>query len=208
MQGLADRVASELDDVLKTSSSATLAVPGGTTPGPMFDALSKKELDWPKVKVLLSDERQVPADHPRSNEKLVRQTLFRNRAALANFVRYVPDETAGLSKVNEDMVTCLPIHVLVLGMGADMHTASLFPGSPQLTEALDARAHPVMSIEAPGAPENRITLTGPVLSAAANKHVLITGQDKRAALDRATMLGVAEAPINLVLPDATVHWAP
>jgi 6-phosphogluconolactonase len=105
----------------------------------------------------------------------------------------------------------LPIDVAVLGMGADMHTASLFPGAPELAAALDPEAPPVMAIHPPGEPEARITLTAPVLRGAGVIHVLITGPDKLAALRSALADGpVTDAPVRAVLGapcPVTVHHA-
>jgi 6-phosphogluconolactonase len=101
----------------------------------------------------------------------------------------------------------LPISVLLLGMGADMHTASLFPGADRLADALADDAPPLMAMRAPGAEEPRITLTAPVLREALRIHILITGADKRAAVERAAKLPEQDAPVRVVLNDATIHWA-
>ena len=93
-------------------------------------------------------------------------------------------------------------------MGADMHTASLFPGADRVAEGLAADAPTVLPMRAPGAPEPRVTLTAPVLSGAMSIHVVITGDDKLEALNTASNLSPEEAPINTVLANATVHWAP
>jgi 6-phosphogluconolactonase len=105
------------------------------------------------------------------------------------------------------VATLLPLSVVLLGMGGDMHTASLFPGADRLAEALAPDAPPVMAMRAPGAPEPRVTLTAPVLDGAMSKHVVITGAEKRAALERAAQLSPMEAPIRAVWSDLTVHWA-
>ena len=94
-------------------------------------------------------------------------------------------------------------------MGADMHTASLFPGADRLDDALRARAPALMPMRAKGAPEPRITLTVPVLNGALSKHLVITGDEKREALERAAnSKDVRAAPVQSVLKDMVVHWAP
>lgn len=207
MMTLADKLASEISNCLAAHPHASLAVPGGTTPGPIFDTLSGARLQWDRVHVLLTDERRVPADHKRSNERLLREHLLRDRAAAATFVRLVPDDDADMEALCDLLAPELPLSILLLGMGADMHTASLFPGSPQLDAALDEAAPPVMEVDAPEGLEPRITLTGPVLRAAMSTHVVITGDEKRRALEKALRLPPHEAPIATVLPEATVHWA-
>ena len=94
-------------------------------------------------------------------------------------------------------------------MGDDMHTASLFPGADQLAAALAHDAPPLIAMRAPGAPEVRVTLSAPVLDAALSKHIIITGQAKRDALEKAKEIGdPMQAPILSVLNGATIHWAP
>lgn len=207
---VADRLARDLADALAGGRRATLAVPGGTTPGPIFDALSGADLRWDRVGVMLTDERCVPPDHPRSNGRLLRDRLLVGRAAQT---AYLPIATAGAggaggaecARLPDD---ALPVSVLLLGMGADMHTASLFPGSPQLADALDDRAPALMAVDAPGQPERRITLTAPALNGAASIHVAISGAEKREALERARASNdPMYAPISAILPKATVHWA-
>ncbi|MCC5985612.1 MAG: 6-phosphogluconolactonase [Rhodobacteraceae bacterium] len=210
MLSLADRIASDLGAALRRNERASLCVPGGTTPGPVFDTLSGVALDWDRVDVLLNDERWVPEDHPRSNTAMLRQRLFQNHAAAAHLIPLhadAPAPEAALDALAEGVRACLPLTVALVGMGADMHTASLFPGADNLTAALAADAPPLMAMRAPGAPEPRITLTAPALRGAMHLHVLITGAEKRAALERARSLPPAEAPIAALLADATVHWA-
>ena len=206
---LADTLASELENTLLTHDSATLAVPGGTTPGPVFDNLCDARLDWSRVAVLLTDERWVPEDSDRSNTKLIRKRLLTGRAAAARYLPlYAPAEEPEekLPDLAAALEPHLPISVLLLGMGADMHTASIFPGADRLDDALtgDDTLYPM---RAPGAPEPRITLSARALKAAMNTHILIVGPEKRAALERARGLDPAEAPVAAVLPEATVHWA-
>lgn len=207
---LADRIASELSQAVHHDGRATLSVPGGTTPGPVFDILSGVDLDWGKVAVVLNDERWVPEDSPRSNTRLLRERLLLGKAATATLVpMYAPTETPeeSLAALGAGIAAHLPITVLLLGMGADMHTASLFPGADLLAQALANDAPPVMALRAEAAGEPRITLTAPVLRGAMHTHILITGADKRAALERAAHLPALDAPVRAVLDHATVHWA-
>jgi 6-phosphogluconolactonase len=210
MLGLANTIAGQLADFLRREGRATLSVPGGTTPGPIFDTLSGVDLDWANVAVVLNDERWVPESSERSNTRLVRERLMRGRAAQARLVPlYAPaDQPEEMLQALEDgLRPHLPISVLLLGMGADMHTASLFPGADRLEEALSASAPLLLPMRAEAAGEPRITLTAPTLRAAFNIHILITGDEKRAALERATTLTPLEAPVRAVLDNATVHWA-
>jgi 6-phosphogluconolactonase len=209
MQGLAQTMAGELAAAL-THGPATLSVPGGTTPGPVFDALAQTDLDWSRVAVMLNDERWVPEDSPRSNTRLLRERLLVGHAARATLVPlYAPYPTPedGLADLAAGIEPHLPIDVLLLGMGNDMHTASLFPGADKLAQALSPDAPALMALRAEAAGEPRITLTARVLQAARHIHILITGDEKRAALERALQLPPLLAPIGVVLDRATVHWA-
>lgn len=209
---LAARVADDLRDAIASNGRASLAVPGGTTPGPFLSALSEAALDWAKVVVTLTDERQVPADHPRSNQALVSQSLLQNAARAATFFPLYSESqsTAEIDGVVQNDV--LPLDVCVLGMGDDLHTASLFPGTPGLVELLDANANECVSaVTPPGADEPRVTLTVKALSSAAHTYVLIKGTDKRAALDRALQTDdVLAAPIRAILdtePSPVIFYA-
>jgi len=210
MIALANIIAGDLGGVLRQQGRASLSVPGGTTPGPVFDMLSAANLDWANVAVFLNDERWVPEDNPRSNTRLLRQRLLQNNAAAAQLIPlYAPVDApeAAIDALSDGITPHLPISVLLLGMGADMHTASLFPGADRLAEALADDAPNLLPMRAAGAQEPRITLTAPVLRGALNIHILITGADKRAALDRAAKLTDAEAPVRVVLSNATIHWS-
>ena len=207
---LADRIAGQLAQQLRTQERASLCVPGGTTPTPVFETLSGADIDWSRVTVILGDERWVDGEHARSNGRLLRRHLLKDKAAAAEYIDLYtgdpePEDAAGALA---DRVAALrPLTVVLLGMGNDMHTASLFPGAEALPAALAADAPPVMAIRAEGAGEPRITLTVPVLGDALFTHLLITGPEKREALERAQSLSPEEAPIRALLDRATVHWA-
>jgi 6-phosphogluconolactonase len=210
MLGLANVIAGQLADFLRREGRATLSVPGGTTPGPVFDTLSGVDIDWANVAVVLNDERWVPETSDRSNTRLLRERLLRGKAAQARLIPlYAPAETPEemLPALEDGLRPHLPISVLLLGMGTDMHTASLFAGADRLAEALTSSAPLLLPMRAEAAGEPRVTLTAPVLREAFNIHILITGAEKREALERAMTLTVEEAPVRVVLDSATVHWA-
>ena len=206
---VAQKIVGDLKTALLTQENVSFVVPGGTTPGPIFDILCAADIEWNRVHVMLSDERWVPDDNDRSNAKLLRDRLLVNRAAAAKFTPfYVPDvEVADACKdVSEKLKSEWPISVLVLGMGADMHTASLFPQANGLDAALSADADALLPIQAEGQ-EQRVTLSAPVLNSAISKHIVIFGDDKRAALDVAKGSLPEVAPVAAVLDGATIHWA-
>lgn len=210
MIDLANRLAGDLNSALTQGDRVSMAVPGGTTPGPIFDTLCAADLDWSRVDVMLSDERWVPESSERSNTRLLRQRLLVGRAAAANLVPLYADGAAPEDRLNDliaGLAPHLPLSVLLLGMGADMHTASLFPGADQLEQALASDAPPLLAMRAPGAPEPRMTLSAPVLDGAVAKHIVITGAEKRKAVERARDLSSMEAPVTAVWSGATVHWA-
>lgn len=206
---LAKQISGELGGFLRRDGRASFCVPGGTTPGPVFDTLSGADLDWANVAVFLNDERWVPESNPRSNTRLLRERLLRGPAARAQLVPlYAPADQPEdmLETLSDGIAPHLPISVLLLGMGADMHTASLFPGADLLEQALAPDAPILMALRADAAGEPRVTLTAPALKGAFHTHILIKGPEKRAALERAQGLSPSEAPVRVVLDTATVHW--
>ena len=207
---LVGSITSQLKEVLNREGRALLSVPGGSSPGPVFDLLCGISLDWSKVTIVPNDERWVPEASERSNGRLLRSRLLRDKAAAATLLPlYAPTDVPeeAVDDLSAQIAPHLPISVLLLGMGEDMHTASLFPGGDRLEAALAPNAPVLMPMRAEGAGEPRMTLTAPVLAGATHIHLLITGAAKRTALERAAGLTVLEAPVKAILDDATVHWA-
>ncbi len=207
---LANLLAGQLKSHLLRHDTASFAVPGGSSPGPIFDVLSAVDLDWHRVRVFPTDERWVPQEHPRSNGRLICDRLLRSHAAAATFLPLyapvgAPEDV--LVDIEAMLLPELPISVLMLGMGADMHTASLFPGAEGLAAALAPDAPVLAALRPDDMPERRVSLTARVLDGALNKHLVIFGDEKRAALERATALPPEAAPINAVLSETNVHWA-
>ncbi len=213
MVEVANCIADELLTALSVCGSVSLAVPGGSTPGPVFDVLSSVELDWSRVTVLPTDERWVAESDDCSNSRMIRERLLIRRAERANFLSVIShDEPIGdwVETLDRAMRNHMPLSALMLGMGSDMHTASLFPGSEGLEQAMADGAPAFLPIrqQGGGPVEQRISLTLPVLNSALNKHLLIVGQEKLNALERAKQVhDPMLAPVMAILPDTTVHWA-
>lgn len=207
---VANSLAGELETCLFNHDHASLAVGGGNTPGPIFDVLCAADLDWSRVRILLTDERWVPEDHERSNTRLLKERFLVNRAAKAVYLPlYAPadEPEEALPELEAKIAPELPLSLVLFGMGADMHTASLFPGGSLLEAALDPNAPILMPMRIDGQPETRVTLTARVLDGALSKHLVIVGGEKREAFENAAGRPPEDAPINAVLSGMTVHWA-
>ncbi|MBS9716230.1 6-phosphogluconolactonase [Pseudohalocynthiibacter aestuariivivens] len=211
MIDLANILVTELTAALKHEDRVSFAVPGGTTPGPLFDSLCAADFDWSRIDVILTDERWVPETSERSNTRLLRERLLVDRAAKARLIPLYAEAPTPEEKLPDLSIAVgplLPINVLLLGMGADMHTASLFPGAEGLEKAFETHAPLLMTMRPKGATEARVTLTAPVLAGAMAKHIIILGVEKRKAIEKASKLDdPLESPISAVLPGSTVHWA-
>ena len=199
---LASDICSALRRLIEANGKATLAVSGGSTPILFFDKISQMGIPWSHVTVTLVDERQVPETSERSNARLVREHLLKNKAAEARFVPLFD---------NPQAEAAAPFDVVVLGMGNDGHTASFFPGGDTLAEALDPKtARRIVEMNAPGAGEPRLTFTLPVLLEAGYLILHIEGPEKRAVLDKALAEGPAgEMPVRAILrgkTPVTLYW--
>jgi len=180
---LADEV--RLSATLRETCALCLA--GGSTPRPAYEALAqpplKAAIPWDRVRIFFGDERAVPPDHPDSNFRMVSKALLSRLGIPANNVHRMEADTDDLERAADRYAAGLPeaLDVLVLGVGPDGHTASLFPGSPALGE----RTRRVVPARSPKPPERRLTITPPVIAAARRIVVLAAGQDKAGAVARA-----------------------
>ncbi|MCJ8520820.1 6-phosphogluconolactonase [Pseudorhizobium tarimense] len=215
---LAAQVAHRLSSAIEANGKASIAVSGGSTPKKFFQALSARDVDWQKVTVTLVDERFVPVDNPRSNHALVRDHLLQNKAADAQFIPLFhqcpnADEAASIA-TREAAEIGNPFDVVILGMGGDGHTASFFPHGDHLAKALDANGpRCVMSMEAEGADEPRLTFSFSSLSDARLLVLHIEGEAKKDVLKKAQDgTDETEMPIRAVLNRAAspveIYWAP
>lgn len=214
---LADEVAVALAGALEARGTASLALSGGTTPQAFFAALSERAIDWPRVGVTLVDERWVDETSERSNAWLVRTHLLAGAAAAARFrplYTGAPTPEESVRRLEATLADLYPLDVVVLGMGADGHTASFFPGGDRLAEALDPKGgHRLCAMRAPGAGEPRITWTLAALMQAGHIYLQIEGPEKAAVLESALEDGpAADLPVRAVLRQQArpvdIYWAP
>src|ERR1700733_1121704 len=217
-EALAARIVAALEDGIRGGGSASLVVSGGRSPAALFDLLSSAALDWRCVWIALTDERWVDTTSGDSNEHLVREHLLRNGAAKANFVgmKSAAAQPAEAAASSWSAIASLPrpFDYVLLGMGDDGHTASLFPQSPGLASAIDPLQPPgCVAMIAPVAPQARMSLNLSALLDARRIGLLIVGDGKLAVYERAGESGpVADMPVRALLRQqqlpVSVYWAP
>jgi 6-phosphogluconolactonase len=173
----ADWLARALGDAVAGGRRASLALSGGSTPGPVFRELAKRDVPWALVDFYFVDERFVPPDHPESNYLLAEEALFKPLGLHEEQVFRMRGERQDRDEAARDYEKLLPpvLDVVVLGMGEDGHTASLFPGASSLEE----KTRRVLAVVGPKPPPWRMTLTLPVLQSARKVLGLVSGAGKR-----------------------------
>lgn len=212
----ASEIVSLLAEGIRERGRASLMVSGGRTPLPLFKALSESELNWSQVDVSLVDERWVDESSDASNTRLVKENLLTGKASEARFIEMKSSE----ADATDAVVACearlaamsQPFDVLILGMGEDGHTASLFPCSAQLAEGLRMDSgRTCIATQPTTAPHQRMSLTLPAIVASRNIFLHLTGDAKRQVLEDAVANATAtEKPIVAVINAAsvTLKWAP
>ena len=210
------RIVNALHRRLATHDSAAVVVSGGTTPAPVYGYMAHKDLEWHRVHVLLSDERWVPADHPDSNEKMLRDSLERSRASYSKIVSFF-DASSSIdercAELDEEIKGLpLPFTNVLLGMGTDGHFASLFPDAPNLQAAVDLKStSSFFPVDTANSPHKRVSMTLRALLNTDEILLLISGEEKRALLEQATDPG-SELPVAHLLRQkltpVDVFWAP
>ncbi|MCA5971707.1 MULTISPECIES: 6-phosphogluconolactonase [Pseudomonas] len=211
---LAEKVAERLKQAISENGLATLVVSGGRSPVAFFQRLATQPLEWSKVVISLADERFVPTEHADSNAGLLQRHLLQGPVAKARFlglysVASSVEEAA--QAADQALAELPPIDVLILGMGDDGHTASLFPNSPNLSEALDLQGERrCLPMLAPSVPHQRLTLTRRLLASARSPILSVSGQAKLDTL-RTALAGddLAEMPVRAFLnPSLEIYWCP
>lgn len=218
VQTLSAEIQVDLQEAIAARGRASLVVSGGRTPLPLFKQLAQERLEWNKVWMTLADERWVDVADEHSNERLVRGALLQGNAAPARFVGLkntaaTPEAGAewawrALTRVPQ------PFDVVVLGMGEDGHTASLFPGSLSLARALDSKAAPAcVAVNTMSSPHARLSLNLSALLDSRRIILHIQGAAKWAVYQRARAAGPAsELPVRAILHQqqvpVDVFWTP
>lgn len=191
---------------------AGLAVSGGRSPVPVFEALSRADVDWRRVDLSLVDERVVPRGDADSNAGLVRTHLLRGAASAAAFRELVDDPDQLQRCVDRANDTAGRLDFVLLGMGDDGHVASLFPDAPELDEALDPDLPRAYAVLTPGrAPHRRVSLTLAALLRAGRLALVIQGDAKRAVFEQAQRASTRQLPVSLLVHQnrvpLDVYWA-
>jgi 6-phosphogluconolactonase len=217
-----------LQKAVDEAGEATFMVSGGSTPEPLYKALSQSNLPWESIYVALVDERWVEFNHDKSNEAFIAKHLIQNKAEIANLIGMKNDAATAV----EGLADCesvyqqlaQPFAITILGMGSDGHTASLFPHAQGLVDAISPNAEPLCAAitaqqsEVTGSIVERMTLTLSALLRSQHLILLITGEEKLAVLRKAQTPGkeeqgdVADMPIRALLQQQKiplqVYWAP
>jgi 6-phosphogluconolactonase len=204
----ATRIASALQSALASQSRASLALSGGNTPRDAYALLAQTGVDWTRVHVFWVDERAVPPTDDRSNYRWAKATLLDGAGIASGLIHRMPADALDIDAAARDYDKALlagvdpaedgvpAFDVVVLGVGDDGHTASLFPGEP----TVDIVDRFTVAVPARPGREARLTLTRPVIEHARNVFVLAVGAGKRAALERvwAPEGNVHETPSRIV----------
>ncbi len=214
---LSAAVCANLAQTIEHHGRASLVVSGGSTPLPFFKHLSKADLNWSVIDVTLADERWVPEGHEDSNASFVKTHFLVGAASSATFHSLYRDMEAvdAIDDIERSLATMIqPFSVVVLGMGGDGHTASLFPDTEGLDDALNIDSPAMLAVLQPKTvPQQRITLTRAALLRSRYRYLHITGEQKREVLEAALNPGDANPlPIGSFfekhLPPISVYWSP
>jgi 6-phosphogluconolactonase len=214
---LADAAADAVAQCLTAPESRLFVAAGGSTPGPVYDRLARRDLAWERLTVTLTDERWVDPASQESNEALVRARLLVGEAARAGFLplkRSGASPAADAAAADAALRQALPAAVVLLGMGEDGHMASLFPGAPELAAGLDlGGASLAIAVEKAGLEPYvpRISLTLRALTDTALVIVLIAGEAKRGVVERIAADPAYAPPVAAILRQSRapvrVLWA-
>lgn len=206
----------QLSQAVSERGHAYLVVSGGKTPEPLFQTLAVTKLPWDKVICTLADERWISPTLPDSNEHMVRTCLLQQNAAQAQFISLYNEHQClenAVTLTNERIGVLPQFDVVILGMGEDGHTASLFPDSAEIKTALSDKVNAVTFVKPRAAPYDRITLTKTRLLNTRSIYIYLVGEKKMAVLQEALrsddeLLMPIRAFLNHPEVNIQVMWAP
>ena len=206
-----------LKQSLQDDFQTSLVMSGGSTPKGLFQLLSNTKIDWSNILVTLADDRWVDVSHKDSNERLIKDLMLRKHAENAKFVSLKTAHTSasvGAMELEHSFPKISSFSLVILGMGADGHIASLFPNTDSLRDGIDLNSSKQFIASKPAdAPHTRISMTASRLLAADEIIIHITGDKKRKVLDKAfSGTDAAEIPVRIILNQTkvpvTVFWSP
>jgi 6-phosphogluconolactonase len=219
---MAGAVAGDIQFVIESAidarGAAVIALSGGKTPIPIYEQLAKAKLDWKRVTIVPADERIVPLGDPLSNVTMIGKTFIPKGARVIPVVPQATEDYKAAGRSADALMQDLhwPLDLVLLGVGGDGHTASIFPG-PDYDEALNGprerRALGVMPDPLPPeAPVARVTLSRAAIISAKSLMIAVTGDGKRKVIEDAIKQGAGSPyPIGRVLADVElpvdIHWA-
>ena len=190
-EALAAQVALWLEHGIAERGYGYLVVSGGSTPKQLFSLLSRHTLDWHRVVIMLADERWVPLEHEDRNERMVRSLLLQGAAADADFLSLIPtpdDSVANVAGLSTLLASLPSFDVVLLGMGEDAHTASLFPCASEIKEGLTTRDGALMT-RPKSAPHQRVSMSKHRLQNTRHGVVHIVGDTKKRVYETASGSG-------------------
>lgn len=180
-EAVAQRIAVEAKKAIAARGAFSIALAGGETPRRCYERLRHLPIEWSKVQVYFGDERCLPRGDVQRNDSMAYEALLKHVAIPSANVHAIPAERgARVAAVEYAAVLKYPIDLVLLGMGEDGHTASLFPDNPATGNA----AAVVAVFDAPKFPPERVSLGMTTLNAARVKMFLVAGAGKRDALQR------------------------
>lgn len=204
------QIKQELNQIIQRKKRATLIVAGGSTPANIYTELGGQDINFNQVTIIPSDERWVMENSERSNLRMIKSSFTVNSSISANFIplyldQATPETVAPI--ISSTIKPYLPADICILGMGNDMHTASLFPNTPETKFAMADKAPFVVPTRMPKTDEIRISLSKNALISSNKIILLIKGIQKKVALEKALKLkNPIISPIYPFLNDATVYF--
>jgi 6-phosphogluconolactonase len=211
-EGITTAISEIIRSAIQMYGSAHILLSGGTTPLVVYERLAKEDIDWSKVLMGLVDERYVPLDHPKNNERALREAFGQEVCSKARFIGMVLDEKDAEHNLSVISVEYKPFmdrtDFILLGMGKDGHFASLFPNDDASEVDLRAEATKILCTTAPEFPTERITCSKGMLKQAKEVILMITGTEKETIFSDNKETGLPVGYLQREFGQLNVFYAP